>query len=69
MKVDKESQVVFISIQGQHIKVEAGRLRAIGRSTQGVRLMELDEGDKIANGCVVTDQTQKLKDRQSNTIH
>ena len=69
MKVDKESQVVFISIQGQQIKLEAGRLRAIGRSTQGVRLMELDEGDKIANGCVVTDQTQQLKDGQSNTIH
>ena len=69
MKVDKESQVVFISIQGQQIKLEAGRLRAIGRSTQGVRLMDLDEGDKIANGCVVTDQTQQLKDGRSNTVH
>ena len=53
-----------IRYQGQQIKLEAGRLRAIGRSTQGVRLMDLDEGDKIANGCVVTDQTQQLKDRK-----
>ena len=35
--------------QGQIIRMKAGDLRPIGRDTQGVRLMDLAEGDKLVS--------------------
>ncbi|HVB32843.1 MAG TPA: DNA gyrase subunit A [Patescibacteria group bacterium] len=53
LQVDEESDVMIITEQGKIIRVHAGEIREAGRSTQGVRLLRLDEGDRIAAAAVI----------------
>jgi len=41
---------------GKVIRVHANEIREAGRSTQGVRLLRLDEGDKIAAAAVLLEE-------------
>jgi DNA gyrase subunit A len=47
--VTEEDELLLVSAQGQIIRMRAGDLRTIGRDTQGVRMMELAEGDKLVS--------------------
>jgi DNA gyrase subunit A len=38
---------MFISQQGMILRTRAGDIRSIGRATQGVRLIEMEEGDMV----------------------
>ena len=38
---------MIISQQGMILRMRAGDVRAIGRATQGVRLIEMEEGDEV----------------------
>ena len=53
LRVAKESDVMIITQQGKVIRIEARKIRSAGRSTQGVRLLRLEEGDRIAAACLV----------------
>ncbi len=48
LQVREESDVMIITGQGKVIRVHSGEIREAGRSTQGVRLLRLEEGDRIA---------------------
>jgi DNA gyrase subunit A len=48
MKVDEESELMIITAQGKFIRLEASKIRQAGRSTQGVKLIDLDGDDKVA---------------------
>jgi DNA gyrase subunit A len=45
--VTEDDQVMLISQQGMILRTRAGDIRAIGRATQGVRLIEMEEGDMV----------------------
>jgi DNA gyrase subunit A len=47
--VTDTDELLLVTEQGQIIRMKAGDLRPIGRDTQGVRLMDLGEGDKIVS--------------------
>jgi DNA gyrase subunit A len=47
--VDEEDLIV-ISRKGQVIRTSVKSISLLGRATQGVRIMRLDEGDKVASG-------------------
>jgi DNA gyrase subunit A len=47
--VTDRHQLFLVTEQGQIIRMKAGDLRPIGRDTQGVRLMDLAEGDKLVS--------------------
>jgi len=53
--VTDQSEVIIITQQGKIIRLESNAIRAAGRSTQGVRLlrMEQGEGDRIAAACLI----------------
>ncbi len=51
--VDEHSECVVISQYGKIIRIDTTQVRAAGRSTQGVRLLSLDGGDKVAAAVVV----------------
>ena len=40
---------MLISQQGMILRMRAGGIRAIGRATQGVRLIEMEEGDMVVS--------------------
>ena len=48
MAVKDEDELMLISQKGVGIRVQAKDISVIGRATQGVRIMKLSEGDKVA---------------------
>jgi DNA gyrase subunit A len=53
LSVTDESEVMIISAQGKITRLDAGSIRESGRSAQGVRLINLEEGDVVAAACLV----------------
>jgi DNA gyrase subunit A len=47
--VHDDDQLMLISQQGMILRMRAGDVRAIGRATQGVRLIEMEEGDAVVS--------------------
>jgi DNA gyrase subunit A len=45
--VNDDDGVMLISQQGMVLRTRAGDIRVIGRATQGVRLIEMEEGDMV----------------------
>jgi DNA gyrase subunit A len=69
MKVDDESEVMLITAQGKVIRLDASAIRAAGRSTQGVKLIDLGEDDQVAAASLITSQSEKFLENQSPTVH
>ncbi|MDQ2921090.1 MAG: hypothetical protein M3R52_05705, partial [Acidobacteriota bacterium] len=51
--VDAESEIMIITQQAKLIRLEADQIRKTGRSAQGVRLIKIDEGDKVTSASLV----------------
>lgn len=47
VSVSNDSQAMLITSQGKVIRIKAKDISVIGRNTQGVRLIGLDEGEKV----------------------
>jgi DNA gyrase subunit A len=45
----QDQEMLFITEQGKVIRIKTAHLRSIGRATQGVRIMNLDEGDSVCS--------------------
>jgi len=56
LQVSEDADVMIITSAGKVIRVHANEIREAGRSTQGVRLLRLDEGDKIAAAAVILEE-------------
>jgi len=59
LQVNDDSDVMIITGQGKIIRVRAAEIREAGRSTQGVRLLRLDEDDRVADAAVVQENGQE----------
>ncbi|MBO0800792.1 MAG: DNA gyrase subunit A, partial [Blastocatellia bacterium] len=57
MPVTKESEVLIITSQGKLIRLEAEKIRATGRSAQGVKLIDASGGDLAASASLVEQQS------------
>jgi DNA gyrase subunit A len=51
--VDENAEAMLISHYGKIIRIDTTHIREAGRSTQGVRLLHLDAGDKVAAAVVI----------------
>ncbi|HZU23050.1 MAG TPA: DNA gyrase subunit A [Terriglobales bacterium] len=51
--VDENAEAMLISHYGKIIRIDTTQIREAGRSTQGVRLLHLDAGDKVAAAVVI----------------
>ena len=56
LQVREDSDVMIITGQGKVIRVHSGEIREAGRSTQGVRLLRLEEGDRIAAAAAILEE-------------
>jgi DNA gyrase subunit A len=45
--VHDDDEVMLITQQGMILRMKAGDVRVIGRATQGVRLIEMEDGDRV----------------------
>jgi DNA gyrase subunit A len=55
LSVQEDTDLIIISQNGKIIRIESATIRQAGRSTQGVKLVALDEGDKIAAASTIPD--------------
>ncbi len=53
--VADEEDLIVISRKGQVIRTSVKSISLLGRATQGVRIMRLEEGDKVASGVCLKD--------------
>ena len=52
LSVGEDSEIMVISSEGKISRLDTEGIRAAGRSTQGVRVMRLDENDHVAAVCL-----------------
>src|SRR3989344_6321535 len=50
-----EEDLIVISRKGQVIRTSVKSISVLGRATQGVRIMRMEEGDKVASGVCLKD--------------
>jgi DNA gyrase subunit A len=55
LSVKEDSDLMIVSQNGKIIRIESGTIRQAGRSTQGVKLVTLEEGDLVAAASVIPD--------------
>jgi DNA gyrase subunit A len=55
LSMQEDTDLMIVSQNGKIIRIEAATIRQAGRSTQGVRLVTLEEGDKVAAASVIPD--------------
>ena len=53
MLVNEQSEVMVISQFGKIIRIDTKTVRESGRSAQGVRLLHLEEGDRLAAASII----------------
>jgi DNA gyrase subunit A len=52
-QVNEESEVMLISQYGKIIRMDSSTIRESGRAAQGVRLLSLEPGDRVAAAVVI----------------
>src|SRR2546428_3301462 len=52
-QVEENSEVMLISQYGKIIRIESKHIRESGRSAQGVRLLQIEPGDRVAAAVVI----------------
>ena len=67
--VNETSELVVISQWGKIIRIDTKTVRAAGRATQGVRLLNLEEDDKVAAAVIIPpDEVNGKEDEQGTLI-
>ena len=61
LSVRENTDLMIITKDGKMIRLESGEIRQAGRSTQGVRLVRMEEGDQVAAASVIPDTEEKDK--------
>ncbi|MBD3277725.1 MAG: DNA gyrase subunit A, partial [Candidatus Aegiribacteria sp.] len=59
MQVEEDDEIILISAQGMIIRVPVCQIRQTGRSTMGVRLMDLPKDDSIVDSAIVSPDEDK----------
>ncbi len=59
LQVREDSDVMIITGHGKVIRVHSAEIREAGRSTQGVRLLRLEEGDRIAAAAGILEEEEQ----------
>ncbi|HMD67749.1 MAG TPA: DNA gyrase C-terminal beta-propeller domain-containing protein, partial [Chitinivibrionales bacterium] len=57
-RVSDDHDIMLITKNGIVIRCDVGKIPVIGRNTQGVRLIHLDEGDKVVDIAIVEKQAE-----------
>ncbi|QEE27341.1 DNA gyrase subunit A [Terriglobus albidus] len=66
--VDETSELMAISQFGKMIRIDTKTIRAAGRSTQGVKLLSLDEADKVAAAVVIPPDESNHKEPEQGLL-
>ena len=59
MRVQEDSDILVMTANGKLIRVRSQDIRAVGRATQGVRLIHLDEDDKVTAATLIEPEARE----------
>ena len=68
MRVQEDSDVLVMTANGKLIRVSSLDIRAVGRATQGVRLIQLEEDDRVAAATLIAPEG-KTEDEVPPTVN
>lgn len=63
--VEKGDELMFMTEKGKIIRINTNDMRTISRNTQGVRLVRLDDGDKVASVVPVIPEEENASDENA----
>jgi len=66
LSVKEDSDLMIITKQGQIIRIDSSTIRQAGRSTQGVRLVNVEEGDQVAAASLIPEAPEGGPNGQSD---
>jgi DNA gyrase subunit A len=66
--VDDTTEMMVISQFGKIIRIDTKSVRAAGRSTSGVRLLNLESDDKVASATVIPPEDPKLNGENGTLV-
>ena len=66
LSVKEDTELMIVSKDGQMIRIGSNEIRQAGRSTQGVRLVNLGENDRVAAACVLPETPPDDKNGNGN---
>ena len=56
MAVKDDTDLMIITKEGKIIRIEASQIRQAGRSTQGVRLVRMEDPDRVGAACAIPEE-------------
>jgi DNA gyrase subunit A len=66
LSVKEDTELMIITQNGKMIRIDSANIRKAGRSTQGVKLVSLDEGDRVAAAsCIPEDSPSNGKNGET----
>ncbi len=68
MQVDDDSEVMLIADSGKMIRMPMGNVRIIGRTTQGVGLIKLADGERVVAMDLVAPEEESDEDEEGQEI-
>src|SRR5216117_4594045 len=68
MRVQEDSDILVMTANGKLIRVRSQDIRAVGRASQGVRLIHLDDDDKVTAATLIEPEV-KPEDDVAPTVH
>jgi len=66
LSVRENTDLMIITKDGKIIRLESGEIRQAGRSTQGVRLVRMEEGDRVAAASVIPETDESVLNGNGN---
>jgi DNA gyrase subunit A len=66
LSVREDSDLMIVTRDGKMIRIDSGEIRQAGRSTQGVRLVRMEENDQVAAACLIPESEEKNGDDSGN---
>ncbi len=66
--VDETTEMMVISQFGKIIRIDTKQVRAAGRATMGVKLLDLDTDDKVAAAMVIPPEDPKTPNPEDGTL-
>lgn len=60
MPVSDDDEMMMITLQGKIIRLRVGDIREISRNTQGVKLIDTGDGDRVASASLIERQNEEI---------
>ena len=68
LAVKEDSELMIVTRDGKMIRIDSSEIRQAGRSTQGVRLVRMEENDQVAAACLIPESEEKSTDDDQGNL-